>query len=85
MAGLFCVTVAGGSGGFCSVSCLKPGQTCSGGPAKTVPVCLLRASDSTYFCAFLCKTATASFPCPGDQTCSPTPNPPGSKQYICVP
>lgn len=83
-AGLLCVSM-GGSHGFCSTSCPKPGKTCKSGPPGTVPVCLLKGSGGTFFCAFLCKTATAGWPCPKELTCSSQPNPPGSKQYVCIP
>jgi len=82
--GLLCVSM-GGAHGFCSTSCPKPGEICKGATAGTVAVCLLKASGGKYYCAFLCKTATASWPCPKDLTCSTTANPPGSKQYICIP
>jgi len=84
VSGLLCVSM-GGKYGFCSSTCPKPGQTCKKGPVGTVPVCLLKAQNSNYYCAFLCKTATASWPCPKDLTCSTKPNPAGSKQYICIP
>ncbi len=83
-AGMHCVSM-GGASGFCSTSCPKPGQKCAGGPAKTVPVCLLKGKDAKHYCAFLCRTATASFPCPTELSCSATPNPVGSKQFVCVP
>lgn len=83
-AGLLCVSM-GGASGFCSTACPTPGQKCAGGPSKTVPVCLLKAKNGKHYCAFLCRTATATFPCPAELSCSATPNPAGSKQFVCVP
>lgn len=83
-AGLHCVSMDG-SGSFCSTSCPKPGQICKAGPPGTVPACLFKGSGGSYYCAFLCKTATKSFSCPKALTCSAKANPPGSKQHVCIP
>lgn len=84
LAGLLCVATAGQTG-FCSAACTQPGAICKGAPTGTLAACLLKTKLGQYYCAFLCKTATTSWPCPGGMSCSSGPTPAGSKQFICAP
>lgn len=86
--GLACVVdPSAGLLGFCSHECKKPSQRCSGAPSSTFAACLLTLRSGAHACVFLCKTAgrtPSTFPCPHELTCSPTANPPGSGQHVCV-
>ncbi len=77
-----CVTYGGKS--FCTQGCPKVGAACTGTPAGTYAGCLIKMSDGTYTCAFLCKTKSASYACPPTMTCSTTENPAGSGQHPCL-
>ena len=84
--GLDCIAVGSACTSFCTKKCTTSGQVCTGNPAGTSAYCLLEnSSTGQYHCAFICKLDTQTWACPGNLTCSPTPNPPTSKQYPCLP
>ncbi len=76
---------AGTTKGFCTKSCPTQSKACSGGAKGTVPYCILKDSKNKYYCVFLCKWQGGKASCPSKLTCSPTANPPGSGQHVCVP
>ena len=78
-----CVTYGGGS--FCTRTCTTAGTKCGGAPAASYGGCLIKMSDGTMACAFLCKTSTGSYTCPGSLSCSSSESPAGSGQYPCLP
>lgn len=71
--------------GFCTQSCPTQAKACSGGSTGTMPYCILKDSKNNYYCVFLCKWQGGKASCPKQLTCSPTANPPGSGQHVCVP
>jgi hypothetical protein len=81
--GFVCVAYGGKS--FCTQNCTTAGTKCSGTPAGTYAACLIKMSDGTRACAFVCKSKTGTFTCPGAMTCSSTEDPPASGQYPCLP
>ena len=82
------LATAGASAGFCSKTCGKTGDFCTGPPTNTEAYCLF-SDGKNKLCAFLCKyteygkTATAS--CPTGMVCSAKENPAGSGQHFCIP
>lgn len=84
-AGLTCVAIGqSAAAGFCTKTCPASAKTCSGGPAGTQPACILSDKKGNHYCVFICKTGTASYPCPKTLTCSTSANPPGSGQHVCI-
>ena len=82
-----CTTVgATATDGFCTKKCYTSGSQCTGMLGGTMAYCLLSNSAKTeYYCAFLCKLGTQSWPCPSGLKCDPAENPPGSGQFVCLP
>jgi hypothetical protein len=78
-----CVSYAGKS--YCTQNCATLGAKCTGVPVGSYGACLVKMADSSLACAFLCKTKTGTFTCPGALSCSTTENPAGSGQYPCLP
>lgn len=74
--------------GFCSRTCTKVSQACSGGAAGTMPYCVLQAGSS-YYCAFICKVSHSghehTYPCPSSLKCNPKLIPPATSSYLCIP
>lgn len=86
--GLTCALVtAGATTGFCTKQCFTSGNACTGQPAGTGAYCILsdNSTPKKYFCAFLCKAGTQTWPCPAGLKCNPVDNPPGSGQNSCDP
>ena len=85
--GLDCVAVGSATTAFCTQKCTSTtGAQCPGTPPGTAAYCLLENSSTLQrHCVFLCKLDTQTWSCPGNITCSPTPNPPLSQQYPCLP
>jgi hypothetical protein len=88
-ASLFCLAgPSGGNTGFCTQTC-PAGQSkqCSGTPSGTAAFCIVTdvnvAKDKG--CAFVCEEPGATFTCPGELQCSPTEEPAGSGQHLCLP
>ena len=74
-AGLFCLEGPYG-GFFCTKDCPGPQATpCTGTPVGSKAVCFTN-SGSGGFCAFLCQSASVTYPCPGTLVCSAA---------VCVP
>lgn len=71
--------------GFCTRSCKKAGSPCQFEdlPAGTKSFCALLV-QSTYYCGFLCKMKTVTYPCPTGMTCGTKETPPGTQQYWCA-
>ena len=85
-AGYDCVAVGSATSTFCTKQCSPSGQVCTGTPPGTAAYCLLQnSSTGQYHCSFLCKLDSQTWSCPANLTCSSSPNPPGSKQYPCMP
>ncbi len=82
-----CTTVgATATDGFCTKKCYNSGSKCTGMLGGTMAYCLLSNSAKTeYYCAFLCKIGTQTWPCPSGLKCDPVENPPGSGQFVCLP
>lgn len=84
--GLECVALASSTSkmGWCTKTCTGSAspKPCAGGPTGTNPYCLLSDQAKTkYWCAFVCKAGTSTWPCPTDLKCgTPTNN-----QAICEP
>ena len=85
--GYDCVAIGSATTAFCTKTCTSTtGGVCSGSPPGTEAYCLLENSTTgVRHCAFLCKLDSQTWSCPGNLTCSPAPNPPGSTQYPCMP
>ncbi len=71
--GLDCVTFGSAGKSFCTQKCTNQGQECTGTPpAGTKPFCVLSdKAQTTFWCAFLCKAQSQTFPCPTELTCGP--------------
>jgi hypothetical protein len=83
---LTCIQLEGASKGFCTNTCSKGGELCSGSPTDTLAACTIQNSQNPneFFCGFLCKTSQGmTFSCPSSMTCSTVDNPPNSGQFAC--
>jgi len=85
--GLDCVAIGSATTAFCTKECFSStGAQCTGTPTGTSAYCVIEnSSTKKRHCAFLCRLQTQTWPCPGNLTCSSSPNPAGSQQYPCMP
>lgn len=74
--------------GFCTKHCPALATACTGGPAGSIYYCALTGKSptgqTTYACAFFCQLSGKNAPCPPTLACSPTEQPPGSGQRLCM-
>ena len=83
-AGLECVGVTGWTISFCTKQCFKVTDTCTGTPLGTRAYCMIGpTATGKLFCAFYCRVGTQTWSCPANLTCSSTPYPVTSTQYLC--
>jgi hypothetical protein len=87
--GSFCLAgPSGGSVGFCTHTCPRgTSGACPGAPEGTTAYCVVTDVNAAgdKGCAFLCEVGGTTYTCPGELTCSPTQEPPGSGQRLCLP
>jgi len=82
--GLICVNFQGSPGAYCTKICPQLTAACSGTPPGTIAGCLSTIESGAFVCTFVCGLSGQQYPCPGTLTCSTTPNPPNSTQYLCL-
>lgn len=76
-----CIQVTA-STAYCTKKCTNTLKACPGSPGTTFSACIIPVS-SYYYCGFICRSGTTTYPCPATLKCGSSPNPPGSTQYLC--